>query len=325
MKRCSAITAIGGYLPKKIVTNDDLAKLIDTNDQWIRQRTGIKSRHIAGNEENTLNLSINATNDLISNYNIDPLSIDLIIVATCTADKIMPSTAVLLQHAIGAKNAFGFDVQAACSGFLYALDIADSYLKSGKINNILIVGVDKMSSIVDWSDRNTCILFGDGAGVVLLSSQEVNEKENNGMLDTLLSSDGGCAEYLQTNGGITNRDNNFYISMNGKVVFENAIKKMSSSLKEILLRNNLTVNDIDFFVPHQANTRIIEGVANRIGLSNDKIINTVECHGNTSAASIPLAMWLNRNKLQGLIAISSIGAGLVWGSCLIYFKGFTNI
>ncbi len=314
----SKIVATGSYLPEKIVTNDDLAKTVDTSNEWIIERTGIKQRHIAKDGEFTSDLAYEASKAALNSIKISAEKIELIIVATTTPDLTFPSTATILQAKLGAKNAFAFDVQAVCSGFVYALNVADNFIKSGQVKNALVVGAETLSRIVDWSDRNTCVLFGDGAGAVFL---EATQEENCGILSTKLNSDGNLVDILKTTGGASLNKQAGVITMAGKEVFKHAVEKMSKSVIDALEKASLTTKDIDLLIPHQANERILNSVANKLGLLADKVVMTLQNQANTSAASIPLAMdYANKKgmlKKGDLIVLEALGGGLTWGSVIL--------
>lgn len=312
-----SISTIETYLPSKIVTNHDLSKTLDTSDEWIRTRTGIGSRHIAANDEFASDLGTKAALKIFENTDLSPLDIDAIIVATSTSDHRFPSCAVKIQHNIGAFKAFAFDVQAACSGFIYALSTAESFIKSNKANKILLIGVDTLSKFVDWTDRATCVLFGDGAGACII---EKCSDDSSGIIATKLYSDGSKHNFIIANQGPQNNHRG-YLTMAGRPVFKNAIECMHQSIKEIMDENNMTYDDIDWIIPHQANRRIIESMSSMKNIPMEKIIISIEDHANTSSASIPLAlkeeMEKGRIKKGQIILITALGAGLVWGSALI--------
>lgn len=315
----SKIVATGSYLPEKIYTNDYLSTIVETSDDWITERTGIKERHIVSDEELTSDLAYSACIDLLDNCNIDKHSIDAIILATTTPDRILPSTAAIVQKKLGiTNNCFCFDIQAVCSGFAYALSVADNFIKSGTIKKALVIGAESMSKIVDWTDRNTCVLFGDGAGAVLL---EATENTNEGILATSLHCNGEYMDLLKTSGGICLDEKCGYIEMQGREVFKLAVNKMFDSIQESLQKANLILDDIDLLIPHQANKRILDSLAKKLGVSEDKVIVTLDKQGNTSAASIPLAIdYANKNnKLEhgNIFVIESLGGGLTWGSAVI--------
>ena len=315
MKIFAKITATGSYVPSKIVTNFDLSKDVETSDEWIVERTGIKQRHIADKSELTSDLAFKASQNLLENYKIKAEEIDMIIVATTSPDLTFPSTACILQNKLKAHKAFCFDVQAVCSGFIYALSIANNFIQNGSVKRVLVVGSETLSRIVDWNDRNTCVLFGDGAGAVML---EASTAENCGIISYSLHSDGSLIDILKTSGGSSFNQKAGFIEMSGREVFKHAVEKMANSVLETLAKVNLTVDDIDLLVPHQANLRILNSVATRLKIPLEKVIITVENHANTSAASIPLALDFanknNRIKKGDLIILEALGGGLTWGS-----------
>jgi 3-oxoacyl-[acyl-carrier-protein] synthase-3 len=312
----SKIIGVGSYLPKKFMTNEDLSKMVDTSDEWITTRTGIKKRHLIAENENTSDLATNALKNALISSKLSSDDLDAIIVATTTPDRIFPATAAKVQNNIGMKGGFAFDVQAVCAGFIYALQVADSFLKSQKAKRIAVIGADAMSKIVNWQDRNTCVLFGDGAGCVILE-QRVQDK-NEGILDIQLYSDGQYEEFLMVSdeGEVPGT-----IQMNGSEVFRHAVTKMSDSIKSILDKNGTNIEDLDWVLLHQANYRIIKAVAQKLEIDIEKAISTVDQHANTSAASIPLALdsYIRDGKVKegDLIALSAIGGGLTWGSALL--------
>lgn len=315
MKIFAKITATGSYVPSKIVTNLDLSKDVDTSDEWIVERTGIKQRHIADKSELTSDLAFKASQNLLENYKMKVEEIDMIIVATTSPDLTFPSTACILQNKLKAHKAFCFDVQAVCSGFIYALSIANNFIQNGSAKKVLVVGSETLSRIVDWSDRNTCVLFGDGAGAVML---EASTTENCGIISYSLHSDGSLIDILKTTGGSSFNQKAGFIEMSGREVFKHAVEKMANSVLETLEKVNLKVEDIDLLIPHQANLRILNSVATRLKIPLEKVIITVENHANTSAASIPLALdFANKNnkiKKGDLIILEALGGGLTWGS-----------
>jgi 3-oxoacyl-[acyl-carrier-protein] synthase-3 len=314
----SVVIGAGSYLPEKILTNDDLAKIVDTNDEWISSRTGINQRHIAADDETTSDMAIKAAKNAIKKSGIQSDDIDLIIVATTTPDNTFPSTAVKVQAGLGIKNGAAFDVQAVCTGFVYAMTVADSFIKTGKAKNALVIGADKMSCILDWEDRNTCVLFGDGAGAVVLSA---SDDEHRGIIYSKLYSDGAYSDILNTTGGASSTGTVGKVHMQGQEVFKHAVSKMTASIKESLSATNLEVGDISSFIPHQANARILDMVAKKLRLSGDKVVSVVAKHANTSAASIPLAIADADSKERfskgDLLVLTAIGGGLTWGTCLV--------
>ena len=319
----SRITGTGGYLPENITTNADLEKLVDTSDEWIQDRTGIRQRHIAAENESTCDLAEHAARNAIEAAGIDTSDIDLIIVATTTPDKIFPSTACLLQQRLDIHGPAAFDIQAVCTGFVYALSIADKFIKSGSAKCALVVGADTLSRIIDWTDRSTCVLFGDGAGAVILRAS--NEP---GILSTHLHADGKYNELLMVPEGISQgfdkvKDGTAYIHMQGNEVFKVAVNTLGRIVDETLAANKLEKKDIDWLVPHQANTRIISATAKKLKMPMERVVLTVPEHGNTSAASIPLALDVavkdGRIKAGDTVLLEAFGGGFTWGSALLKF------
>ncbi len=318
MKVKSKIISTGSYLPKKFLTNYDLEKTVDTTDSWIFERTGIKKRHLAAENELTSDIAFEAAKRALENSGLKAEEIDMIILATTTPDLTFPATATKVQAKLNANSAFAFDIQAVCSGFVFAMATADNFIKSGQVKNALVIGADVLSRIVDWKDRNTCVLFGDGAGAVVL---QATTEESSGIISSDLHSDGSLNDILKTSGGPSSNQKSGFIEMAGKEVFKHAVDKMSKSVIAALKKANLKVSDIDLLVPHQANARILSAVANRLELSGEKIILTVENHANTSAASIPLALDYavknNRVKKGDLVVLEALGGGLTWGSIVL--------
>ena len=322
----SRIMATGSYLPEKILTNADLEKMVDTSDQWITERTGIKERRIVDENQTTCDLAEFAAKNAIEQAGIDPQSIDLIIVATTTPDRVFPSTACLLQQRLDIHGCPAFDVQAVCTGFIYALDVADKYIKTGAAKRALVIGAETLSRIVDWTDRTTCVLFADGAGAVILEASE-----EPGILSSHIHADGGFVELLTTNGGIseTRPEENpegldsVHIEMKGNEVFKVAVNTLGRIVDETLEANNLKKSDIDWLVPHQANIRIINATARKLKMSTDHVVTTVQHHGNTAAASVPLALDTavrdGRIKRGETLLLEAFGGGFTWGSALIKF------
>ncbi|MFQ5900138.1 MAG: beta-ketoacyl-ACP synthase III [Thermodesulfobacteriota bacterium] len=311
----SRIAGTGSSVPSKILTNAELEGMVDTSDEWITSRTGIKERRIAGEDELPSTLSTRAALDALSMASITPEDLDLIIVATVTPDMVFPSTACFVQNNIKAVNAAAFDVSAACSGFLYALDIGDRYIRSGGMKNILVIGVDFFSRIINWQDRNTCVLFGDGAGAVVL----VREDGDRGVLSTHIHSNGEAWETLYAPLNGTNGEGK--VVMNGNETFKVAVRSMEDAAVEALSYNNVTGDDLTLFIPHQANARIIKATAQRLNLSMEKVFMNVDKYGNTSSASIPLALnealRLGRIKEGDLLLMVTFGGGLTWASSLV--------
>ena len=314
----SQIIATGSYLPKKIVSNEDLSKIVETSDEWITERTGIKNRHIAKDDQLTSDLALEASNQALKNAQLKAQDIEMIVLASTTPDLTFPATATILQKKLNANNAFAFDVQAVCSGFIYALNIADNFIKSGQVRNALVVGAETLSRIVDWNDRNTCVLFGDGAGAVIL--QASNDKES-GIIASKLSSDGNLNDILKTSDGVSYSKKSGFIQMQGKEVFKHAVEKMVSSVSETLKLANLSIKDITYLIPHQANLRILKSVSQKLKLNDEQVIITLENQGNTSAGSIPLALdFANQNnkfKKNDILVLEALGGGLTWGSVIV--------
>jgi 3-oxoacyl-[acyl-carrier-protein] synthase-3 len=317
MTNAKIITS-GSYLPEKILTNFDLEKLVETSDDWITERTGIKERHIANKNELTSDLAFKASQKAIESINFNKDDIDLIIVATTTPDRTFPSTATILQGKLEiTEKAFAFDIQAVCCGFIYALNIANNFIKTGQVKTALVVGAETISKIVDWKDRNTCVLFGDGAGAVILQATQ----EDNGILNCLLHSDGKFADILNTTDGTSLNQNSGVIYMNGREVFKIAIEKMTECVTDNLKICNFENDNIDLLIPHQANKRIIEAVAKKLNILEEKVILTIQQQGNTSAASIPLAIdYALKNKkikTNDIVVLEAFGGGLTWGSIVL--------
>lgn len=323
-KITAAITAVGGYVPEDKLTNFDLEKIVDTNDEWIRTRTGIEERRILkGEGKATSDLVVPAIKDLCRKRGIDPTEIDCLIVATVTPDMVFPATANIVCDKIGAKNAWSFDVSAACSGFLYTLTLGTSLIESGRYKKVVVCGADKMSAIVDYSDRATCIIFGDGAGAVLLEPGE----EGYGVLDSILKSDGSGCQYLHMKAGGSAKPasvetvmaKEHFVFQDGQPVFKFAVKGMADVSAELLEKNKLTGNDIAWLVPHQANLRIIDATANRMGLPKEKVMININKYGNTTAATIPLCLWNWESRLKkgDNIVLAAFGGGFTWGATLV--------
>ena len=319
----SIIAGVGGYLPEKVLTNLDLEKMVETSDAWIQERTGIRSRHIAADDQTTSTLATKAAEEALKNAGISGEDLDLIILATTTPDDTTPATAMRVQAGVGAVNAFAFDVQAACSGFMYALSVADKFIKTGSVKNALVIGAETLSRIVDWTDRNTCVLFGDGAGAVILQAKEICEDstDTEGVLDVVLHSDGRLRDLLTTTGGVSRTQTAGFVHMEGREVFRHAVTNLSNVAQEVIDRVGVTLSDIDYLVPHQANIRIIEGTAKKLDMDLDKVIITLPEQGNTSAASIPLALYegVKSQKLKKghLVLLDAMGAGFTWAGALI--------
>jgi 3-oxoacyl-[acyl-carrier-protein] synthase-3 len=315
------IRGVGAYLPKRIISNDELARIVDTSDDWITERTGIKQRHIAEDDELTSDLGIAAAKQALVRSGIDPVDIDLIICATATPDRTFPATAVRIQAGLGVTKGAAFDMQAVCSGFVYALTTADNFLKAGQSKRALVVGAETFSRILDWSDRGTCVLFGDGAGAVVLEAQSQHgTKDDRGILATRLRSDGRFEDLLYVDGGPGSTKTTGHLRMNGREVFRHAVQKISGVIEETLVMSGFAPDEIDLFVPHQANRRILDGISKKLGVNSEKIVMTVARHGNTSAASIPLALneAFEDHRLQegSLVLMEAMGGGFTWGAVL---------
>ena len=318
----TVIKGVGGYLPARVVTNAELAKLVDTSDQWISERTGIKERHIAADGELTSTMGSIAARRALDDAGMAPEDIDLIILATSTPDQTFPATAVTIQAELGMTHGAAFDMQAVCSGFVFALATADSYLKSGQFKRALVIGSEVFSRILDWEDRSTCVLFGDGAGAVVVEAQKLNGAlTDRGILATCLRSDGRYRDKLYVDGGPSSTGTVGHVRMDGPEVFRHAVTKISEVIGTTLDQAGYQASDIDWFVPHQANKRILDGAARKLGLDKNKIIITVDKHANTSAASIPLALTTGcsdgRIKAGDLVLIEAMGGGFTWGALLI--------
>ncbi len=321
VKISAAITAVGGYVPDYVLTNAELEKMVDTNDEWIRTRTGISERRILKGEGlATSDMVVPAVKEILKKRNIGPEEIDCLIVGTVTPDQVFPSTANLACHKLGAVNAWGYDLTAACSGFLYALTTGAAMVESGRYKKVIVAGADKMSAIVDYSDRTTCIIFGDGAGAVLLEPNT----DGYGIQDSILKSDGSGGNFLHMKGGgslhpasietVTNKEH--YIYQEGQTVFKHAVKDMADVSYELMQRNNLTADDITWLVPHQANKRIIDATANRMGLPAEKVMINIQRYGNTTAGTLPLCLWDWQDKLNkgDNIVLAAFGGGFTWGA-----------
>jgi 3-oxoacyl-[acyl-carrier-protein] synthase-3 len=321
----AAITAVQGYVPPDLLTNSDLEKMVDTTDEWIRSRTGVEVRHILKGEGlGTSDMAVEAVNGLLKKRGITAMDIDLLICATVTPDHVFPATANIICDKIGAKNAFGYDIGAACSGFIFALVTGSQFIETGKYKKVVIVGADKMSSIIDYTDRSTCVIFGDGAGAVLLEPTE----ENVGIMDSVLKSDGNGRHYLHQKAGgsvkpashetVDNKEH--YVFQDGQPVFKAAVVGMADVSEEIMERNKLTADDVAYLVPHQANLRIIDATARRMGVGNEKVMINIQKYGNTTSGTIPLCLWDWESKLKkgDNLVLAAFGGGFTWGA--IYVK-----
>lgn len=327
MKTTAAITGVQGYLPDNIVTNDDLAKIVETNDEWITSRTGIKERRLMKDGASS-DMAVEAVKGLLEKTNTSADEVDLVVLATVTADYPFPSTANVLCDKVGMKNAWGFDLNAACSGFIYGLSTGSQFIETGKYKKVIVVGVDKMSAIVDYQDRTTCVIFGDGCGAVMLEPTQ----DGTGVQDFILKSDGAGRNYLFQPGGgsaapasietVENRMH--YVKQEGKQVFKFAVTNMADVSAEIMEKNNLSSDDVDWLVPHQANLRIIDATANRMGLSKEKVMINIQKYGNTTAGTLPLCLWDYEKQLKkgDNIILSAFGGGFTWGA--VYLKWAYN-
>ena len=320
--RRSIVQGYGAYLPERVVTNDELAKRIDTSDEWIRKRTGICQRHIAAEGELTSDIALHASRRALADAGIDAGDVDLIVLATATPDNTFPATAARVQAKLGITRGAAFDVQAVCTGFVYALSVANNMIRLGQVETAVVIGAEIFSRILDWDDRGTCVLFGDGAGaVVLQAGEEAGTNQDRGVLSTHLYSDGNFYEMLYVDGGPSTTGTAGFLRMEGREVFRHAVVRMSEVVEQALEANGLAQSDLDWLVPHQANIRIIDSMAKRLKMDKDRIIVTVDSQANTSAATIPLALAVaaedGRLQLGQLVVLSAMGGGFTWGSALV--------
>ena len=320
----SAIEGVGSALPKRIMTNADISKIVDTTDAWIVERTGIKARHIAAEDETTRTLAVQAARNALEHAKLSPADIDLIIVATSTPDKTFPATATQVQADLGITRGAAFDVQAVCSGFVYGLTIADNFIRGSQSQCALVIGSETFSRILDWNDRTTCVLFGDGAGAVVVRAQEgQGTNDDRGILGCHIHSDGRYCDKLFVDGGPSTTKTVGHLRMEGREVFKHAVTNIAAVMEETITKAGMKPTDIDWFVPHQANRRILEGTAKKLGVSEDRIVMTLDRHGNTSAASIPLAFDAavkdGRIKRGELVLMEAMGGGFTWGAVLARF------
>jgi 3-oxoacyl-[acyl-carrier-protein] synthase-3 len=318
----SRVIGCGAYLPSNIVTNDDLAKRMDTSDEWIRERTGIRQRHIALPGEKTSDLAVGAARAALSDAGIDAGELDMIICATTTPDESFPATATVVQSRLGMAHGAAFDVQAVCSGFIYGLAVADSMIRTGAANTILLIGAETMSRLLDWSDRTTSVLFGDGAGAIVLQAHDgIGTNADQGVLNTRLFSDGRLHDMLYADGGVSSTQTSGKLRMQGKEVFKHAVTNIAAAISASAEAAHIPVTEIDWFVPHQANQRILDGTARKLGIDPKRVISTVALHGNTSAASVPLALVAavqdGRIKRGDLVLLEAMGGGFTWGAALV--------
>ena len=321
MNKSVLMVGSGAYLPEKILTNDDLATFVDTDDGWIKQRTGIAQRHIVADGELTSDLGYRAAINALENANMTADDIDVIVLATTTPDDTFPATAAQVQNRLGAYNAFAFDVQAVCAGFVYALTVAESLLLANKGGRALVIGAESFSKLLDWEDRTTCVLFGDGAGAVILEASD--DAQNYGILSSALYTDGRYRDILYVDGGPSKTGSVGHVRMKGQDVFRHAVEKLASSMYAVIEQAGVSETEIDWLIPHQANLRIIDGMQKKLGLPADRVVRTVSEHANTSAASIPLALNQavsdGRVKSGHLLAFEAIGGGLSWGAALVRY------
>ncbi len=318
----SIVSGCGSYLPEKIVTNKQMEDIVDTTDEWIIERTGIKQRHIAADGELTSDLAVKAAQRALSDAGLAANDIDLIVLATSTPDQTFPSTATRVQAALGMTRGAAFDVQAVCSGFIYALATADNFVRAGQAQHVLVIGAETFSRILDWKDRTTCVLFGDGAGAVVLSAgPSTGTNKDQGILSSHLHSDGRYNDFLYVDGGVSSTQSTGFLRMKGKEVFRHAVVNLASVVKEALDFNGMTSDDVDMVIPHQANKRILDATIRKLKISSSKVAITVQKHANTSAASIPLALveMVKENRIArgDIVVLEAMGGGFTWGSCLI--------
>ena len=320
-QRKATITGLGSYLPDEIVSNDDLSQILDTSDEWIRSRSGIAQRHRAAEGEATSDLAVAAAKQALADAGCSPNDVDMIIVATTTPDKTFPATAALVQQKLGISHGAAFDVQAVCSGFVYGMSVGSAMIEAGQASCVLLIGADCMTRILDWEDRATAVLFGDGAGAVIMQATDADAPH---IIDSYLRSDGMLTDLLHVDGGVSSTGTVGHLRMQGREVYRHAVGNIAEAIETLLHRNALSIDDIDWFVPHQANARIIHGVADRIGLPREKTIVTIDRHANTSAASIPLALDSHAKtgqlKRGDLVMLEAMGGGLTWGANLLQWS-----
>ncbi len=317
----SEIIGCGSYLPEKVLTNEAIAALVDTSDEWIVSRTGIRERRIAADGEKTSDLAAEAARQALAAADLDPMDVDLIVLATATPDETFPATATAVQSLIGANRGAAFDVGSVCSGFVYALAVCDNFIKAGQAETALVIGAETFSRILDWNDRSTCVLFGDGAGAVVLRAAEgTGNVEDRGILATILHSDGRKHDLLYVDGGPSSTQTTGHLRMLGREVFRHAVVNLSAVIGEALSMTGLAAEDIDWFVPHQANQRILDGTARKVGIPPEKVVMTIERHANTSAASVPLALDTavrdGRIRRGDAVLMEAMGGGMSWGACV---------
>ncbi len=318
----SQIMGCGAFLPRTVLTNAELAKRVDTSDEWIRERTGIHQRHVVAKGEKTSDLALNAARAALASAKMDVGELDMIVVATTTPDETFPATATTLQARLGMTRGAAFDVQAVCSGFIFGMSIADNFIRVGQAKTVLLVGAESMSRLLDWNDRTTCVLFGDGAGAVVLQAKKgKGDNSDRGILNTKLYSDGRLHDLLYVDGGPSSTQTTGHLRMQGKEVFRHAVTNISAAIVASVEEAGLKISDIDWFVPHQANQRILDGTARKLGIPVSKVVSTVSQHGNTSAASVPLALATavadGRIRKGQLVLLEAMGGGFTWGASLV--------
>ena len=321
----SILSGVGGYLPERVLTNDELARTLETSDAWITERTGIRQRHIAGAKETAAFMGTEAARAALADAGAEPSDVDAIILATSTPDQAFPATALRVQAALGVPGGFGFDLAAACAGFIYALSVADGLIRAGQVRGALVIGSEVYSRILNWQDRGTCVLFGDGAGAVFLRAGPRSAKDGSGtdrgILSTHLHAQGSLGDILYVDGAVGRPDHPGHLVMNGREVFRHAVLRLAEAVDEALAANGLTRADVDWLVPHQANLRIIDAMGRKLGLAPERVVVTVDRHANTSAASVPLALaeaWHDGRIRRGdLVLLEALGGGLTWGSALV--------
>jgi 3-oxoacyl-[acyl-carrier-protein] synthase-3 len=317
----SILAGCGGYLPERIVTNDELSLTVDTSDEWIRERTGIRQRHFSAKHETTAFMGTAAARAALADAGATAADVDAIILATSTPDQAFPASALRVQAALGVKQGFGFDLSAACAGFIYALSVADGMIRAGQVRGVLVIGSEVYSRILNWRDRGTCVLFGDGAGAVFLRASNPGDDEKRGILTTHIHAQGTLGDILYVDGAVGQPDKPGHLVMNGREVFRHAVTRLAEAVEEALAANGMTTADIDWLVPHQANSRIIDAMGRKLGLPAERVVVTVDRHANTSAASVPLALAEARRdgriRAGDLVLLEALGGGLTWGSALV--------
>ncbi|WP_428531530.1 beta-ketoacyl-ACP synthase III [Rhodopila sp.] len=317
----SILAGCGGYLPQRVVSNDELSRTVDTSDEWIRERTGIKQRHFAASHETAAFMGAKAARAALADAGATAADVDAIILATSTPDQAFPATALRVQAELGINRGFGFDLSAACAGFIYALSVADGLIRAGQVRGVLVIGSEVYSRILNWQDRGTCVLFGDGAGAVFLRASDPRDDDRRGVLSTHIHAQGSLGGILYVDGAVGQPDRPGHLVMNGREVFRHAVTRLAEAVDEALAANGLAYADIDWLVPHQANSRIINAMGKKLGLPSERVVMTVDRHANTSAASVPLALAEARadGRIRGgdLVLLEALGGGLTWGSALV--------